>query len=167
MADYSVSDLADAARNAGFSGAALVTAVAVSLAENSGRVLRAVNTNPTGSRDRGPWQINDREHPEVSDGCAFSLDCSAGAAFQISSQGRTWQPWTTWTNGAYKRYLSDAQGAVGGASDAQTNSGGDPFGVGSAISSVTGQLVSAGQVAGGAVLILAGLVLAVVLVRRG
>ena len=167
MADYSVGDLTDAARNAGFSGAALVTAVAVALAENSGRLLRAVNTNPGGSRDRGPWQINDQAHPEVSDACAFSLDCSAGAAFQISSQGRTWQPWTTWTNGAYKRYLADAQGATGGTTDAQASSGGDPFGVSSAISSVTGQLVSAGQVAGGGLLILAGLVLAVVLVRRG
>ena len=164
MADYSVGDLTGAARNAGFSGAALVTAVAISLAENSGRSLTAVNTNFDGSRDRGPWQINDKAHPEVSDACAFSLDCSAGAAFQISSQGRTWQPWTVWNTGAYKRYLPDAQGAVGGAS---ASSGGDPLGVGSAISSVTGQLVSAGQVAGGAVLILAGLVLAVVLVRRG
>ena len=167
MADYSVGDLTDAARNAGFSGAALVTAVAVALAENSGRVLRAVNTNLDGSRDRGPWQINDRAHPEVSDACAFSLDCSAGAAFQISSQGRDWKPWVTWTNGAYKQYLGDASAAVGGITDAQATSGSDPFGVGSAISSVTGQLISAGQVAGGAVLILAGLVLAVVLVRRG
>ena len=164
MADYSVGDLTDAARNAGFSGAALVTAVAVSLAENAGRSLRAVNTNIDGSRDRGPWQINDRAHPDVSDGCAFSLDCSAGAAFQISSQGRTFQPWTVWNTGAYKKYLADAQGATGGATAAPA---GDVTGVGSAIGSVTTQIVSAGQVAGGAVLILAGLALAIVLVRRG
>ena len=156
-------DLTDAARRAGFSGAALVTAVAVSLAENGGRVLRAGNTNLDGSRDRGPWQINDKAHPDVSDGCAFSLDCSAGAAFQISSQGRTFQPWTVWNTGAYKRYLPDAQGAVGGATDSQA---GDLTGIGSAVATVTGQIVSAGQVAGGAVLIVVGLVLAVVLVRR-
>lgn len=166
MADYSVGDLTDAARNAGFSGAALVTAVAVSLAENSGRSLTAVHTNLDGSRDRGPWQINDQAHKDVSDGCAFSLDCSAGAAFQISSQGRTWQPWTVWNTGAYKQYLQQAQGATGGATGAQATTGGDPFGVSSAITSVAGQFVSAGQVAGGTVLILAGLVLAVVLMRR-
>ncbi len=167
MADYSVSDLVGAAKAAGFSGAALVTAVAVALAENSGRLLRAVGTNVDGSRDRGPWQINDRAHPDVSDACAFSLDCSAGAAFQISSEGRSWQPWATWTNGAYKQYLQEAQGAAAGTTDATAASSGDWTGVGSAIQGVTKQLVGAGKVAGGALLVLAGLVVAVLLVRRG
>ncbi len=167
MGDYSIGDLKGAAENAGFSGAALVTAVAVALAENSGRILRAVNTNRDGSRDRGPWQINDRAHPDVSDGCAFDLNCSAQKAYDISSQGRDWKPWTTWTNGAYKQYLQDASAATGRtATDAQAG-GSDLFGVGSAISSVTTQLVSAGQVAGGALLVLAGAVAAVMLVRRG
>jgi hypothetical protein len=166
VADYSVGDLSGAAQSAGFSGAALVTAVAVALAENTGRILKAVNTNSDGSRDRGPWQINDKAHPDISDGCAFSLDCSAGAAFDISSQGRSWTPWTTWTNGAYKRYLADAQGAAGATTDS-TGGSSDLLGVGSAIQGVTTQIVSAAQVAGGAVLILVGLVVAVVLVRRG
>jgi Lysozyme like domain len=168
VADYSVGGLVDAARAHGFSGAALVTAVAVSLAENTGRTLRAVNTNADGSRDRGPWQINDRAHPDVSDACAFSLDCAAGAAFTISSQGRSWQPWTTWTSGAYRQFLQEAQAATAGSTASQAaSSAPDPLGLGSAVQSATRQVIGGAQVAGGALLILAGLLVAFLLMRRG
>lgn len=167
MADYSIGDLVTAARQAGFEGAALATVVAVSLAEDGARELRAVGTNHDGSRDRGPWQINDRAHPDVSDACAFDLTCAAGAAFTISGQGRNFQPWTTWTSGAYKQHLADAQAVAGGSTDPTAQqAASDP--VSSAVQALTGQLLGAGQVAAGAVLVLAGIALAIFLaVRRG
>ena len=106
MADYDYLDLMNAMRDAGFrSGAGLVTGFAVSLGENTSRNLRAVGTNPDGSRDRGPWQINDRWHPEVSDACAFDLACSTGEAYRLSSQGSSWSAWSAYTNGRYKQFL--------------------------------------------------------------
>lgn len=36
----------------------------------------------------------------------------AQAALNISDQGRDWTPWTTYTTGAYQRYLTQARSAV-------------------------------------------------------
>lgn len=167
MADYSVTELVEAAKGAGFDGAGLVTSVAVSLAEDGRRELRAVNVNVDGSRDRGPWQINDRAHPDVDDACAFNLDCAAAAAFRISSSGNSFQPWTTWVSGAYKQHLAEVQALVGGGQDptAQQQSA-DPTGLTAGIPAAVKQVLGAGQVAGGALLVVAGLGLAVLLVAR-
>ena len=91
-----------------------VTATAIAWAE-SGLRDDAVGTNgptqgcPNGSRDRGLWQINDCYHPDVDDACAFSKTCNPVAMYRISSQGTNWNPWSTYTNGAYKNYLAGAQ----------------------------------------------------------
>lgn len=76
----------------------------------SGRNTNAVgeNVNDHGrvwSRDRGLWQINDVYHPDVSDGCAFDPFCNAQAMFRISHGGTNWNPWSTYTSGAYRNYL--------------------------------------------------------------
>jgi Lysozyme like domain len=104
---------------AGFArSGALVTAVAVGMAE-SGCSTAAVHRNgptpgcPRGSVDRGMWQINDCHHPGISVGCARSAQCSANAAFQISSGGRTFRPWAAYTNGRYRAHLGQARAAVG------------------------------------------------------
>jgi hypothetical protein len=95
----------------------LVTAVAVGLAE-SGCNPSARGTNPptsgcpNGSVDRGLWQINNCYHPEISDACAYDAQCNANAAYTISSAGTNWTPWSTYTSGAYRTYLSQAQTAV-------------------------------------------------------
>jgi hypothetical protein len=108
---------AQAAHNAGFPKSAMVTAVAVGMAE-SGCDPGATNTNgptkgcPGGSKDRGLWQINSCYHPSVNDKCAYNADCNAKAALAISNGGTDWTPWAAYKNGAYKQWLDEAQAAV-------------------------------------------------------
>jgi Lysozyme like domain len=103
--------------NAGWRDSALVTAVAIALAE-SGCSPSATGSNgpasgcPNGSRDRGLWQINDCYHSEVSDTCAHDAQCNANAAYRISSGGTSWTPWSTCNSGAYRSHLDEAQTAV-------------------------------------------------------
>ncbi|WP_328341528.1 hypothetical protein [Micromonospora sp. NBC_00421] len=114
---------------AGFRNNPLVSAVAVAMAESSCNPS-AVGTNgptagcPSGSRDRGLWQINNCYHPTVTDTCAYNAQCNANAAYSISSGGSNWQPWSTYKNGAYAGYLSAAQAAV-----ARLGGGDPPAGV--------------------------------------
>lgn len=109
---------ARAARNAGWTDANLVISTAVALAE-SGCDPDAVGNNPptegcpSGSRDRGAWQINDCYHSEVSDACAFNLRCNAEAAYTIfQDAGNAFQPWTSYNTRAFRFFLTEARKAV-------------------------------------------------------
>lgn len=119
---------ARAAVDAGWTGSNLVTSVAVSLAE-SWCTATAYHDNgplpgcPNGSRDRGAWQINDCYHSWVSDSCAYELYCNARSAYTIWGWSG-WGAWTTYTNGAYRNYLAEAQAGV----DAIGGGGGDIYG---------------------------------------
>lgn len=165
MGDYSLQDLVNAAGKAGFQGPSLAIAVAVSLAEDGRMSLTAVNVNndPWKSRDRGPWQINDHWHPDVPDSCAFDLQCSANAAFKISNSGASWTPWATFQNGAYKKFLGQASGLVPQAISSATAALPD---LGAVFQGITSSVLAAGQVLGGGILIITGLVIAVLLARR-
>ena len=103
--------IAQTAKNNGFTGNGLVVSVAVALAESSGWT-RAVLVDSDCSRDRGLWQINSYWHSEVSDAQAFDPNGAAQAAYRISSSGNDWTPWTTYTNGAYQQHMAEAQQAV-------------------------------------------------------
>ena len=109
--------LAQAADQAGFEGGGLRLAVAVGLAESGGNPSARNRVPPTsgcpsGSLDRGPWQINDCYHSEVGDACAFDLACSAREAFRISAGGTDWTAWVTFTVGAYRDHLEAADAAI-------------------------------------------------------
>lgn len=107
---------AQAAVNAGWTGTNLVTSVAVALAE-SWCTVNAVNHNgptsgcPSGSTDRGAWQINNCYHAWVSDSCAYQLACNARSAYTIFGWSG-WGAWATYTNGAYSGYWAEAQAGV-------------------------------------------------------
>lgn len=90
----------------------IVIAVAVAMAESSCNP-NATNQNP-GSTDRGLWQINNVYHSEVSDTCAFQVQCNADAAWNISNHGSNWTPWATYNSGAWKTYLTTARDAISG-----------------------------------------------------
>lgn len=93
------------AGQAGFKGSSLQTIVAIAQAE-SGLNTTALNaSNADGSHDRGILQINNRAHPNVGDACAFDPTCAFQAGYQISSQGTNFNPWVTYTSGAYKKYM--------------------------------------------------------------
>jgi len=109
---------AKAGQRAGWRGMNLVLATAISLAE-SGCDPSATGTNPptegcpSGSRDRGAWQINDCYHPGVPDSCAYDLQCNANAAYQIYlDRSSTFQPWTTYNQRTFRFFLSESRKAV-------------------------------------------------------
>ena len=101
-------DLVQYASAAGFSGQALQTAVAISLAEDTTSNPHAIS--PTG--DYGLWQINLAAHPDVTQACAFDPYCAAQAAYRISQGGTDWTPWVTFNTGAFAHFLSIAGDAI-------------------------------------------------------
>jgi Lysozyme like domain len=115
----------------------IVVAVAVALAE-SGCQWNIYLCNPslaygyyppvscphgTASYDRGLWQINSYYHNEVSDSCAFQVQCNTAAAFNISKKGHNWSAWPSYTSGAWANYISIAKQAVYGFSFQLENHG--------------------------------------------
>lgn len=103
-------ELAAANYAAGFEDAeTLVVATAVELAESQG-YSRAQNTNPDGSVDRGPWQLNSI-HKDISDACAYDLTCSTSKAFSLWAARRSsFGDWAAYNSGVYLRdsYLGRA-----------------------------------------------------------
>jgi Lysozyme like domain len=106
---------------AGFNGQALNTIVAIATAE-SGLRTDAQGHN-TGSVDRGVLQINSYWHAEVPDACAYDPACAFRQAYRISNGGTNFTPWTTYTNGAYRAYLSSSTNTIGSSSTIPASSG--------------------------------------------
>jgi Lysozyme like domain len=102
--------------NAGFGAGnnALVLAIAIALAESGGNI----NAHNPGSRtdienSYGLWQINILAHPSYSAARLLTPAYNAQAAYDISSGGSNWNPWGTYTSGAYRAHMSAAQqGAI-------------------------------------------------------
>ena len=108
--------------NNGHSYPAIVVAVAIGLAESSCNPS-ASYTNPDGCVDRGLWQIDSCAWPNVSNTCAYQVQCNADAAFNISAKGTDWCPWSAYspngpsdcgTPGPYTSYLGLAERSVYG-----------------------------------------------------
>ncbi|HEV7648962.1 MAG TPA: transglycosylase SLT domain-containing protein [Actinophytocola sp.] len=119
MSKLSPEQIAQAAHDAGFRGHDLTTAVAVALAESGGDP-HAHNPVPP-DNSYGLWQINmigalgpDRRHDFHLDANKelFDPETNAKAAFAISGKGDSFQPWTTFTSGAYKSHLDEARKGV-------------------------------------------------------
>jgi hypothetical protein len=77
-------------------------AAAVATAESGGNST-ATNYDSNGSVDRGLWQINSIHGAQST----FDVMGNARAAVAISNKGTNWQPWTTYTSGAYLQYLQN------------------------------------------------------------
>lgn len=102
MAILSMAQIEAYARGAGFAGNDFVIAGAIAEAESSGRT-DVVNFVPC----VGLWQINIRAHPQYTMQAMKDPAQNASAAYAIfRSEG--WQAWSTYTSGAYKRYLGKA-----------------------------------------------------------
>lgn len=85
----------------------LATAVAVALAESSGRTSAV---SPTGCC-HGLWQINVDVHPYTKTQMQDPAQ-NAAAAWKISSGGTNWKPWSAYTNGAYLLHMSSGRTAA-------------------------------------------------------
>jgi hypothetical protein len=122
----------------GFRGKALQTAFAVALAESGGRA-DAVGDKKLVTDKWGPsygafqirslndWKkYNDpyRDGSRLKNG-SFNLE----AAFHKSNSGSSWKGWSTFTSGAFTKYLDDASKAAGAAGFGK--GGGDTEGTGS------------------------------------
>lgn len=120
MATLTDSQIAGAAKSAGFSGKALAVAVAVALAESGGRSDAHNKIPPDDSY--GLWQINmlgsmgparRKQFGLSSNAQLFDPATNAKAAYAISSKGTNFRPWTTYSSGSYLRYMSRANKAAG------------------------------------------------------
>jgi Lysozyme like domain len=110
-----ITGIAGYAKQAGFAGQDLVTAVAIALAESSG------DPNAKGDLTLGVsiglWQINLRAHPEYSEQELYDPQLNANAAFKIYTAAHsTFRPWSTFTQNNpktgepyYAAHLSEAE----------------------------------------------------------
>lgn len=142
---YTQKQIFDALENVGVYSDQANIGSAIAMAE-SGGVKNCRNLNTNGSIDRGPFQINNAAHPDVSDKCAFDLQCAAQAAREIAGGGKggavkslDWSPWTTYKNGAYKQYLKNYKTSYPGKTPIQDVATGP---VGDAVQAVTDPLSS-------------------------
>jgi hypothetical protein len=128
---YSADCIARVAAQAGFKGKALETAIAVALAESSGRTKVVSGTGCC----VGLWQINTRVHPYSKAQMQDPVQ-NAAAAYKISNGGSNWQPWDVYKSGVYEMYMTTAEGAA--TRVATDNSGGaTPFLEGSIMDTVS------------------------------
>ncbi|GHH42873.1 type VII secretion target [Lentzea cavernae] len=121
MSKLSPEQIAQHARAAGFEGEGLTIAIAVALAESGGDP-RAHNARPPDD-SYGLWQINmlggmgperRRQHGLDSNRELFDPRVNAKVANSLSKDGKSWTPWSTYTNGAYRKYLDVAREAARG-----------------------------------------------------
>jgi Lysozyme like domain len=107
MATIGIREIGTFAYKAGFRDVSLATAIAVAMAESGG------NTTKRGKYgERGLWQINTRPNanPQYASWNLEDPATNARAAYEIWSKNG-WQPWSTFTSGAYEKYQVDAVSA--------------------------------------------------------
>ena len=123
MAGGSRKGMMDILRRAGFSGKALDTAFAVALAESGGRMDRPGDVNLQTKKwgpSIGMFQIRSLKHwqdynsPQRDAKRLTDADFNAQSAFKISKGGTNWKPWSTYTSGAFLKYIDDAHRVQGG-----------------------------------------------------
>jgi hypothetical protein len=117
----SSAQLATVARKAGVPSGQIPTAVAIALAESGGETT-AHNAKPPDD-SYGLWQINmlgsmgpaRRKQLNMDRNTQlFDADTNARAMMLISNNGTNWRPWSTFTNGAYLKKMSEANGGAAG-----------------------------------------------------
>lgn len=82
------------------------TKIALAIAEcESGLNPEAKHKNRDGSIDRGLWQWNSRAHPEITNDCAYSAECSTKEFIKYQKAGNL-QIWVCYKTGRYKKFLN-------------------------------------------------------------
>jgi hypothetical protein len=116
--------IAELAKQAGFSGSGITNITAIVLAESGGNPT-AVCSSCAGVTEHsvGLAQVNTLAHPKYS--TAYLLDPlnNLKAAFQISGGGKNFNPWSTFTSGKYKTFLKQAQADMAVAKYTNTSTG--------------------------------------------
>lgn len=129
---------------AGFSGSVAVTAVAIVLAESDGETGSVGDVNlqtGTWGPSIGLFQIRSLNAQKGTGGqrdALANVDPATNAknAYAISSNGRSFAPWSTYKTGAYVKFLNRAQLAVANPGAVSAASGGPAAG-GSSVDAVS------------------------------
>ena len=125
-------DLMSILKQAGFKGDGLKMAYAIAMAESGGNARAHNGNRNTGDNSYGLFQINmlGGMGPErraryglSSNDALFDPLTNAKVAYKMSNGGKNWGPWSTYGNGAYRKYY-------GGSSATVKNSGGGSSGGG-------------------------------------
>jgi len=114
-ANLSAQDIAGYAQNAGWSGTDLEAAVAIALAESGGNPSAVGDQAlaPTNGPSIGLWQINTAKHKDFTADQLTDPQTNAQAAYLVWQRaGGSFQPWTTWTNGAWYAHKADADAGI-------------------------------------------------------
>jgi hypothetical protein len=119
-----VSSLMSVIRQAGFSGSAADVMYGIVEAESGGNRFAHNTNSSTGDNSYGLAQINmigsmgparRAQFHLASNNALFDPLTNLRVAYSLSSHGRNFSPWTTFTSGAYRQYLGGGQNAtVGG-----------------------------------------------------
>lgn len=125
----------DAAIKAGFTGVALVTAVAIAGAESAFKPNAVGDVNLIDNKwgpSVGLWQIRSLKNPGAYTGPDKLRNESsltdpyfnARAAYAISKGGTDFKPWSTYTNGMFTKFTATAATAIKNALALVTNNPG-------------------------------------------
>jgi hypothetical protein len=104
---------------AGFPAKDIAIAVAVALAESGGN-CQAYNPETAahaapGKGSYGLWQVFEELHPEFASDDLHNPFVNALAAYQVYTKaGGSFEPWSTFKNGAYKTHLEVEEAAGAG-----------------------------------------------------
>lgn len=104
MSNFSLAQLQALAASVGFPDPALAAAVAE--AESGGNPSAHGDLQYGGDGSIGLWQIFTVAHPQYTSAQLYDPTFNAKAALAISSNGKNWNPWTTYRTGAYKRWYT-------------------------------------------------------------
>ncbi len=130
MSTLSRQQLQQYAANAGFTGASQNIITAIALAESGGN-SDAYNPNDPFGGSYGVLQINGAHivGGETTHACTLDPQCSFNFAFKLSNGGQNFNPWSTYTGGAYQQYMSSGAMAssASNAAGATTPLGFDPL----------------------------------------
>lgn len=116
----SVTEMVNAARGTGLTGTPLVTAIAISLAEDTDSDPKAIHHNSDGSVDRGYWQINSVHTQYDPNRLLNDPAYNAHAMYEISNGGKDWSPWATYPAKA-QSHTAQAQSLASGTVTAAAN----------------------------------------------
>jgi hypothetical protein len=123
MAFGSRKGLLNALHKQGFRGKSLQTAFAVALAESGGRAVAPGDVDiqdKTYGPSMGLFQIRSYKDPKKWGAAGQWRDgkrlndpsFNVKAAWNISNQGKNWKAWSAYKNGAFSKFLDDAESAA-------------------------------------------------------
>ena len=113
-------------QQAGFKGEGLKMAYAIAMAESGGNAKAHNGNASTGDNSYGLFQINmlgsmgparRAQYGLSSNDSLFDALTNAKVAYKMSNGGKNWGPWSTYTNGAYKKYYGGSGGSISNYSD--------------------------------------------------